>query len=462
MDNLERFFDFEAENHLFDLEYKGIRFWHIIRMDIWYKIVNSDENASIDRQDERSIFTKLAFLKRVFWQKRQEFKKGTFNLLVFCGQTNYLLNGKKQNPYTSFLEEMPEFTAKKLNHCIHNESVPDDEWTTDALRARLLWTKLHNKMSRHRRDERILNLLNKINDAFPNAITDVCRYEYKIRNTAKEFAVTKKYYKRLLKDRFQAVYLIAHYSFWEFALIAAAKELQIPAIEYQHGIIAKNDICYRTNIKSRHHYFPDYLLTYSQYWNQNVQIPSPCICKAVGNPVIDEARKRYSGIKKKPNTVVFYSSYLYGKELSTIAVELAKVLKREFQIIYKLHPNEFEHWQKWYPNLMHSRAHVAGKESDTYKLMAEYANHVSVSSAALFEAAAFQNRIFVFDFPFFAQFSNSLLENPDNKIFQNALELADMLRQKPHQDSPSDPYYYYTNHSFENIRKTLHEILDKH
>ena len=139
------------------------------------------------------------------------------------------------------------------------------------------------------------------------------------------------------------------------AVVAAAKDLGIKVIELQHGTISDYHLGYSYPLKTRLDgeikYFPDQILTFGDYWinEDNCPISKEDIIP-IGFPYFEAQSKDYMNIQPDEHQILFISQGVIGKYLSKLAYQLADKSK-DFKIIYKLHPGEYETWKENYPEL---------------------------------------------------------------------------------------------------------------
>ena len=179
-------------------------------------------------------------------------------------------------------------------------------------------------------------------------------------------------------------------------LIRACNELSIPVIEYQHGIITPHHLGYSYPEKVQNITFADYLFTWGEFWSENFESPiSEDRILPVGYPHYE-----YSTTKFDKNTIgsgtLFISQGTIGKELSKFAVEYAQKNTHE-EVIYKLHPGEYDRWRSEYPWLVGSSMSVIEDDSKSlYEFFEQCAIQVGVNSTALFEGLGFNLSTYIY------------------------------------------------------------------
>jgi hypothetical protein len=151
------------------------------------------------------------------------------------------------------------------------------------------------------------------------------------------YHVKKKIY-RSMYNYYQpkAIFFIEYYR--DIARVKAAKELKIPTIEVQHGIIGTEHPAYRSSLKIDSDYYPDQLLTWGETEKTNQDktfFYKPPQVHPIGSYIIDYINESYL-----PDEKLLKELRLYKK---TAAVTLQNTVTKEtmefIQITAKLNPN---------------------------------------------------------------------------------------------------------------------------
>jgi CDP-glycerol glycerophosphotransferase (TagB/SpsB family) len=196
---------------------------------------------------------------------------------------------------------------------------------------------------------------------------------------------------------------------------------------------------------------PDYFLTYGEYWNKQIKIPGKTY--VVGNPHFHESIKRYKDIKEEKNTILIVSQWTLTKEF----VEIAKSLASEFKdkkIIFKMHPEEMKNYYLIKP-LEAFRNIEIQKDGDIYELLAKYENIVACYSTTVFEALAFNKRIYILD----NSYSKNYIPKEIGIKFKNFSELNDLIKNKVKNENEPDIEYYFNSNWKENYKKFIEQEI---
>lgn len=184
----------------------------------------------------------------------------------------------------------------------------------------------------------------------------------------------------------KAIFLVCSYG--KEVYVEACRALSVPVIELQHGTISPFHPGYNYPGCSKKSLFPDYFLSFGDYWNAIVDFPiARENVRSLGYPYLDRTLEALKQTKKKK--IVFISQGTIGKELSQFAVKLEKLLPKKWEVIYKLHPGEVYGWNDAYPELKQSGISVlAGDEPSLHTLLGQAAIQIGVYSTAVFEGMA--------------------------------------------------------------------------
>ena len=116
----------------------------------------------------------------------------------------------------------------------------------------------------------------------------------------------------------------------------------------------------------------------------------------VGYPYLEESIDKYDHVETTPQ-ILFISQRTIGEQFSKFAMEVAKYPAINYDIVYKLHPGEYDRWQEEYPWLKEADFEIIdSSELPLYELFAQSSAQVGVGSTAVFEGLAFGLETFVY------------------------------------------------------------------
>jgi len=151
------------------------------------------------------------------------------------------------------------------------------------------------------------------------------------------FRENRNYYRKLFA-KFRPKVIICINSGFFCGMFSAAREMQVPTIELQHGASSFRTIfwSYPKSIPASHPglSLPTAYLTYSDFWNRNTHYPVR-YSNSIGSDYFYQ-----KPIAGNDNGVLIVSSYMYRESLLSLALDLAD-LDKEKNIYFKLHPHEF-------------------------------------------------------------------------------------------------------------------------
>lgn len=186
--------------------------------------------------------------------------------------------------------------------------------------------------------------------------------------------------------------------------IAAAKELNIKVIEFQHGVIDKNHPVYNypSFLKDKKHELlvPDEILMWGEYWKENLLKQGfwkDDELFAYGHSRISDFKSSNSvrlieSSENKIATILYTSTLpLLNESISFLEKTIETAISRNLplKIIVKLHPGELDYADKYfplqakYPSFCEIKTHDS---ADLYELFKISRLHISVYSATLFES----------------------------------------------------------------------------
>ncbi len=206
-------------------------------------------------------------------------------------------------------------------------------------------------------------------------------------------------YSILIKIKPKAVLIRCGYGRFPMALSQACRQLHIPSIELQHGLITSYSQAYR---KAKATYnkdcLPEYLLTYGKAYaeivkNGNLFDKGKVI--PIGYPYLEKNLKKEANKYLKKSTssfkhnILVTSQWTVGAEVQSFFIEVAKILEKEKMdvgILFKPHPygkTDYLEFKK-YKHIL-----LIDKYEDTFKLFPIVDIHSTVYSTSGLEAMAF-------------------------------------------------------------------------
>jgi hypothetical protein len=203
---------------------------------------------------------------------------------------------------------------------------------------------------------------------------------------------------RYLLSRIDPEIAVVVVSGYRKAFIEACKQHATPVVELQHGAGHKYNTSYEFPENANLHAFPDYLLVFGDHWRDTIRYPiDRDRVYSVGYPFHELMREKFVEVETDEQ-VVFASQGSIGTELSKYAVSLARG-DLDHDIVYKLHPGEYDGWENQYPWLVDSNVRVVEDDIELYRLLATASDLVGVYSTVVYEAVNMRVNTHLVDLP---------------------------------------------------------------
>lgn len=460
----KQFLGMEAELNLLDRTVDGdLYFWERIRKKV-YDEINKEKGKRGQAHSART--SKTDDIKKGVRLLKNAFQKNPF----LAGEADYLFYGHSRrkkledglwwdiycDPIVDTLKDDEYLLIESpylASHCTpaKTENIRHLDMITyaDGVREKLnLYSGLTSE------DKELLeDIENEIQSRFGVAIDLISLVERKALNRNTSVPL----YKRLLKrvDPDIAVLVV---SYGKETFIEACNELQIPTVELQHGVIHTNHLGYHYPGDRTKRYFPDYLLTFGEYWNDCVDYPiEDERVIAVGYPYLEQRRKKYEDVNSS-DQILFISQGTIGEQLSKFAMEVNEHPDIDHDIVYKLHPGEYDRWRDEYPWLVDADFEVIdSSEPPLYELFAKSSAQIGVGSTAVFEGLCFDLETFVYDCPGSSVLA-SLVDEDAAELVSSADELASSLGAGK---VAFDREYYFEPNATENACQVLEGLASE-
>ena len=411
-DICEAFFSLEEK---YDLNYQliqGCYAWQLIRMHLYYDITRKTQMFGAPQQKSLSLKDKIKTFAPFF--KNSLFDnpfsgKYTKDILIFDHPRKVIFNGQYCDIYSNFLVDLlkDSYSFEVLEAPYINRHYTRKQKYIKYTDRIDLGSYVHKKFNKVEFTSEERELISNVQKELENTFDIKLNIFWMLKTHILNFQYDYKKYRHLFNKRKpKMVFVVVSYE--NLAIVAAAKSLGIEVVELQHGTITDYHMGYSYPEKTRLHgeipYFPDKILTFGDYWINEKTCP---ILKEniipIGFSYFEVQSRDFINIEAVENQVLFISQGVIGKYLSNIAYEFAKSQK-DFKIIYKLHPGEYETWRQNYPELVEASGFdnfevVDSSEIPLYELMAKSNYQVGAFSTAIYEGLMFNCKTFIVDVP---------------------------------------------------------------
>lgn len=411
--NLQPFLDIEKKYDLYHIEINGTNIWQYSRFKLWYQICADELSmapafASLKKKEKLKAYLKTFRYILTHKNSRKICKADIF----LCGSGAKIKRGESyQDKYLGELENAfrDSFIMEpcSMNHAWPTQS--QKEYYTEPIylkswflvRLRLLLNKKEYNRIYQEIEKAFTVPLKEIMETY-HVKVDTKSLFGKMAISAIKIRQNKKEYKRLFsRVKPKVIIQICHYSRVMMIINEVAKEMGISTIELQHGAMAADHIPYQYAEECGViRQFPDYIFTFSEYWKAEIHPPIKKDCvKAVGFPYLEQVCRLYPKKKKdERQTILFISQGPIAKQLSRLAVEIRERMeKKNFRIIYKLHPGEIAHWKERMPWLDRNDIEVIDdKRYEVYQCFAESDVQIGVYSTAIYEGMVYELDTYIY------------------------------------------------------------------
>ena len=429
----EKLWEFEHDNNLLDLKINNIYIWQLVRfrifknltteLEIYGQAHSTSKNINFNKKLKRA--SKLIFNAIV---KNPGSGNYTTDFLIFDHPRKVNINGENVDIYTyNFIDKYKNMNFDVIESPYLGEHVTSNNQKNRKYRDReiLLMLAKKNTVKLNISESEELKIKN-IEKAF-KCYFDFSSIEFYplVIEQMKRFIHGYDYYTKLFKKRKpKCIYLLVSYEF--IPIIAAAKDLGIKVIEFQHGVITDYHFGYNfSDSIKKIKYLPDKLLTFGDYWGRTKRFPKQMELEVYGFPYLNQQLERYKDIPKKKKQILFISQGTIGKELAKLALNISRNMP-DYHFIFKLHPGEFDRWRSEYTELSTAAKFenfevIDNNKINLYRFLAESDYQIGVYSTAIFEGLTLGCKTVLFNLPG--------IEYMKDLINQGIVEVADNVEE---------------------------------
>lgn len=472
---IEEFLNFENDYKLYYKHIKGFHFWNYNRFFIFNKIVNRD-NAYSKLPNYKT--TKLCSKQNILnWLENYVFRNPLCSILhkdiLVLNSPRRVQKGKYYIcPYTEMILKKIKYSYSVIEapyNRMHYKPVDTKNlWYLDGINSLIqfeLSYKSKINLSKHTQAEikHIVGLINskfKINLSYTEFIRDIT-------NQINYYIILKKYV-RLILRRIQpkCIIEINSYNFTNMVFNEVAKELGIKTIELQHGVMGKYNISYNYYGSPKLKSFVDNVFVFGEYWKNNTRFPiSKKNIYVTGYPEFEKEMKREkvkgNNIKK---SIIFISDALYGQEFSNLAIELyEKINHTKYDIIFKLHPLEYNMSKRIYSKLYRTGIKVIDNNShDIYYYLKNSDYQVGINSTAIYEGIGLRVKTFIVNWKG-SEVVEALVNSKYSYLINSVNELIDYLErdQEGKIQWNTNIKIFWENDSLKKINSYIEEIINQ-
>lgn len=458
-----RFFELEQGYSLFDIEIDNVRIWERLRFGLFREIEQKaggeKAHTSIDLDTTDYFMGAKLWVSNLFFRNPYLGRESEF---LFVGHPR---RKKQSDGYWWDIYCDPIHEQSSLDSVHFEEPYLLDHRTpakTEPLRylefivySGTIQRKLGlYDVSFSDEEKACLDRVeNEINKYFHVEINLKRKIKHLLRNRRSRLWLYK-----LLIDKINPNIAVIVVSYGKETFIEACKEKGVPTVELQHGIIHPGHFGYSFPGDRDKVLFPDYLLTWGEFWGRDTEIPIPNNrIMPVGFPYLEWTKRQYEESQSKKQ-IVFISQGTIGSELSKFALEVNRHPDIDHNIVYKLHPGEYDRWQYEYPWMADVDIEIIdSSQPSLYQLFAESTIQVGVSSTAVYEGLAFGLETYIYDCQS-SDVLSPLIANEVARLVTSSDEIAAIIGR----DSASfNKDYYFASNALEQVTSTLNRLADE-
>lgn len=467
----ERLLEIEDESGLFDYQVNGVYLWQYVRYICLVRIL--EEITGVETISRESSITQERgkALKPGEWLKRQQFLAHKKDMLILNNERRV----KEGNYYKCLV------TDRILKNLDYSYYVYEDEYC--GLHYKPVCTKslkyidinVVKKIFKYEKGQdkrQISDFAKKVISVFEEKCSVVMSKELKkyifsyIFNMHENIYYYRIWAKIILKlVRPKLVMVTVGYKPLVQVIVAEAKKSHIPTVELQHGRIGNTHLAYNYIYKGKIESCADYMFVYGHYDKVTPRFPlDDNYVIAVGYPELEKKADYYAKHKKnnKRKVMIFISApgAGSGEIILKYALELRKNHKlKNYRMIFKLHPCEYNDWREWYPELENSGLEVVSNDlHDIYYYLGHADYVVGISSTVLFEAIEFNCQIFVIKDGDYRKVEY-LYQNHYASLIESADQIIDEMENHPVSSQETKENEYFKVNSIQNVQDQIKRIL---
>ena len=418
----------EDKLDLLDFEIDGVKIWQYLRMEVYYLIA---EELGILEQRNKSQQSISVLIKNSFHLFKNIFIANPFltlnnqkDVVVFTHNRSKKIEDKFEDIYThslvtdlrksskSFLCFEKPFQGKHVR-----EKDPNVKYQDFILLASILYGKLYRIKNKDS-----LGLIRQVEKEIENATANSIDLISLFKKNIGRYKLGNKLYLRLFKKiKPKIIYSVASYSYLG-DMISAAKILGIKTIELQHGVVSKYHMGYSFPKDQNLLYYSEVFYSWGDFWNKSVENAFNEV-KNNGFQYFRDRIKIYRNTVKE-NKILILSQTALGGQIMNETLKLINKFS-EFQILYKLHPEEYKLYKKYssYSKLASYKNLVFLEECNLYDIMSKSKIQIGVFSTALYEGLGFSCNTFLYNLNGL-EYMRDLLDSDHAKVLNADIDVS--------------------------------------
>ena len=457
------FLEFEAENSLFSVRINGYNLWEYIRYEVSTEIINSslDFNLSLTAYNKKRKFHKypILLIKYIIIRCQKYFLSGKYQFILINTSRRNIIDAKNVDmymyPIVKKVFDVFSVLIVEEGFNINKNDYPCDILVNPhvSLKSKLLsCTIIFSKKDKLK----IKNIEKKISDKFNVSINilSIARnvIGYKIKDRRKKFnKIFKKYSPKGLiyvdDGSMQGV-------------LEAAHEQKMTTIELQHSLVSKTNPQYQYYpIDNMYNTIPKYIFSFGRYWEDSFNLKSTII--PIGFPFFDIMNNKYKRIdnSNKSNNLIINSGIFSKNDLIKMTLELSDLLS-DYNIYYKLRPEEYDSWENHYPVEFAKKNNIFiidNNETHLYEYFSKCKYQIGVNSTTIYEGLGYGLTTFILQSGWYEEMT-PLIEGGYAFLIKNAKEIASHIQNNSFPKNSIDINSIFRLNSLQTIKNEMKRV----
>lgn len=401
--------DIENRFKLVDIDFRGFKIWWMSR----YKVYESIDSA-LKRSSGKALGghanSNFKYLKSISFKKNYK----NHDILCVSGVTlrREMIDNKKFDIIFDYIGKYDNENSYGILNTLSGNGYIKNSYTCNSYNManitfksvfyKKIWKIILNKNEK----EYIGSLFSKIQEYLLTKYNlEVNLWELVASQTSMLIGLYKEARRIIKKINPKALYVECAYSPTHLLFIYAAKELSIPVVEYQHGLISELHPGYKYNKKlDEKDPVPDYICVYGAHFKKMIEAMNPKSDLKIieyGYPFLYEKvikKDNKDNIEEKFKYLITTQGELYSKYWVSFIKELL-ALDKECKILLKVHPNEIMNYNQLYSEIVKEDRLILAEGMNLYDCLEVAENHLSCFSTCHYEALAYDVPTYVIKFP---------------------------------------------------------------
>lgn len=433
-------FDIEKKFDLFNLTIKDFKIWWMSRYKIYEAIdvkIKSQNGNNPPASSSKKSSSNLTYVKSLNF-KKYFYKKSQILCVSGANMRREKVDGKAFDIIFDYIGKYDDKNDYAVLNTLSGTGFIKDCYTRQCYNmANITFRSLiHRKAWKHVLEKNYQAQISKIFSQVEEYLEN--KYNLKInlkeevcRQTAMLLNEYKNVHRIIHKIDPKVLYVECAYSPTHLLFIYAAKNLHIPVVEYQHGLINRRHPGYIYNKEvKKSDPVPDFLCVYGAHFENMIREMNPQSNLNIiqyGNPFLYEQlinKKDDMEKNKEYDYLITTQGAMYSKYWVDFVKELLKV-DENGSILMKVHPNEIMDYKELYKEIIDEKRVSFAQNMNVYDCFKVSKRHLSCFSTCHYEALTYDLPTYVIQFPGWQHVEH--LKNYDVRYFSSSKKLKAFL-----------------------------------